>query len=58
MIYIIIIVLIWAAIKLKKELTPPPPPIEDMDEHLRHIISLPDQKSRRKYINNRKPGDK
>lgn len=54
----IIILIIWAVIALKEKLTPSSPPIDDLDEHLKHLSSMPDQKDRQKYLKNRKPGDK
>ena len=54
----IVILLIWAGIAIKEKLTPPAPPIDDLDEHVRNLSSLPNQKERQKYLNNRKLGDK
>ena len=50
----IIILIIWAVIALKEKLTPSSPPIDDLDEHLKHLSSMPDQKARQKYLKNRK----
>lgn len=36
----------------------PAVPVEDWDEHLKYIMSLPNEKARRRYLKNRKPGDK
>lgn len=55
---VIIILIIWAVIALKEKLTPSSPPIDDLDEHLKHLSSMPDQKARQKYLRNRKLGDK
>lgn len=55
---VIIILIIWAVIALKEKITPYSPPIADLDEHLKHLSSMPDQKDRQKYLKNRKPGDK
>ena len=55
---VIIILIIWAVIALKEKLTPSSPLIDDLDEHLKHLSSMPDQKARQKYLKNRKPGDK
>lgn len=55
---VIVILLIWAGIAIKEKLTPPAPPIDDLDEHVRHLSSLSNQKERQKYLKNRKLGDK
>ena len=55
---VIVILLIWAGIAIKEKLTPPAPPIDDLDEHVRNLSSLPNQKERQKYLKNRKFGDK
>ncbi len=55
---VIVILIIWAVIALKEKFTSPAPPIENLDEHLKHLSSLPDQKARQKYLKNRKHGDK
>lgn len=55
---VIIILIIWAVIALKEKLTPSSPPIDDLDGHLKHLSSMPDQKARQKYLRNRKHGDK
>lgn len=55
---VIVILIIWAVIALKEKFIPPAPPIENLDEHLKHLSSLPDQKARQKYLKNRKHGDK
>jgi len=54
----IVILLVWAGIAIKEKLTSPAPPIDDLDEHVRHLSSLPNQKERQKYLKNRKFGDK
>ena len=55
---VIVILLIWAGLAIKEKLTPPAPPIDDLDEHVRHLSSLSNQKERQKYLKNRKLGDK
>ena len=47
---VIVILLIWAGIAIKERLTPPAPPIENLDEHLKDLTSLLDQKTRQKYL--------
>lgn len=46
----ILILIVWGIYGLYQKLTPPAPPIEDMEEHLKIIQSLPNQKARRKYL--------
>ena len=58
LVVVILILLVWAGYGIKGALTPPSPPIKDLNEHVKHLISLPTQKARRKYLNNRKQGDK
>ena len=48
----IIILLIWAVYAIIKKITPPAPPIENMEEHLKIIQSLPNQKARQQYFKN------
>ena len=50
----ILILLVWGIYTLIDKLTPSAPPIEDMEEHLRIIQSLPNQKTRQRYLKNRK----
>lgn len=54
----IVILLILAGIVIKEKLTPSAPPIDNLDEHVKHLSSLPNQKARQKYLKNRKYGDK
>ena len=54
----IVILLVWAGIAIKEKLTPSAHPIDDLDEHVKHLSSLPNQKARQKYLKNRKSGDK
>ncbi len=54
---VVLILLVWAVYGIKQALTPPSPPIEDLDKHTKYLLSLPDEKARRKYLKNRKPGD-
>ncbi len=51
---VIVILIICAVIAIKEKFNPPAPPIEDLDEHLKQLSSLPDKKTRQKYLNNRK----
>lgn len=49
---VILILIVWFIIWLKDKLTPTNPPIDDMQEHLKTIQRLPNQKARRKYLKN------
>ena len=46
----ILILLVWAVYSIIKAAQPTNPPIEDMEQHLKYIQSLPNQKARKKYI--------
>lgn len=58
LVIVVLILIVWAVIGIKETLTPSTPPIENLDEHIKHLQSLPDQKARQKYLKSRKPGDK
>lgn len=58
LVLIVVVLLIWAVSSIKKALNSKQPPIEDLDEHIRYLSSLPDRKARQKYLKSRKPGDK
>lgn len=58
LVVVILILLVWAVYGIKEALTPSAPPIENLDDHLKHLASLPTQAARQKYLMNRKPGDK
>jgi hypothetical protein len=47
---VVLILIIWAGIGIKESFSPQNPPIGDMDEHLKVIQSLPNQKARQKYL--------
>lgn len=53
-----ILLIVWGIIALKERIAPSAPPIDDLDEHLKHLSSLSNQKERQKYLKSRKPGDK
>ena len=53
-----VLLIVWGIIALKESITPSAPPIDDLDKHLKHLSSLPNQKERQKYLNSRKSGDK
>lgn len=46
----ILILISWAVIAIKEKVTPSKPPIKDTKEHLQKVMSLPDKKSRQKYL--------
>lgn len=59
--YLVIVVLAllaYGTYGIAQLLKPPAPSIEDLDKHLKYLSSLPDQNARRKYLKNRKAGDK
>ena len=58
LVVVVLILLFWAVYAIKEKLTPPSPPIDDINEHLKYLASLPNQKARQEYLKNRKPGDK
>lgn len=58
LVIVILILIVWAVIGIKEALTPSAPHIENLDEHIKYLQSLPDQNARQKYLKNRKPGDK
>ena len=51
---VIIIAVLWIKEKSQK----PAPPIDNLDDHVKHITSLSDQKTRQKYLKSREFGDK
>lgn len=55
---VILILIVWAGYGIVKALQPDAPPIPNMEEHLRYLQSLPNEEARRRYLRNRKPGDK
>lgn len=46
------ILVVWIALGLKEKLETPNPPIDskDIHEHCSKVLSLPDEKSRKKYL--------
>ena len=46
----VISLLVLAIYALIKKLTPPDTPIEDIDEHMKHVMQCSNQDQRRKYI--------
>ena len=55
---VVLILIVWAVIGIKEALTPPNPPIDNIDEHLKTIQSLPDKKSRQKYLKSLRKQDR
>ncbi len=58
LVLIVVVLLICVVVSIKKALTPKQPPIENLDEHIKYLSSLPNQKARQQYLKHRKPGDK
>ena len=46
----ILILLVWAVYSIIKAAQPANPPIEDMEQHLKYIQSLPNQKARKNIL--------
>ena len=46
---VVLILIVWAVLAIKEALTPEVPPIDDLIEHTNIILSLPDEKARKKY---------
>ena len=40
-----VLLIVWGIIALKERITPSAPPMDDLDKHLKHLSSLPNQKS-------------
>lgn len=55
---VVLILIVWAINFINQSLTPPNPPIDNIDEHLKTIQSLPDKKSRQKYLKSLRKQDK
>lgn len=53
-----VLLIVGGIIALKEKIIPSAPPIDDLDKHLKHLSSLPNQKERQKYLKSRKSGDK
>lgn len=51
---VVLILLVWAIYGIAQALKPEPKPIENIDEHLQTLYSLPDVKSRQRYLRKRK----
>lgn len=49
---LLVVILILLVIWIKDKLTPSNPPIDDMQEHLKTLQQLPNQKERQKYLKN------
>lgn len=47
---LILILIAWAIIGIKEKITPSNPPIENTSEHLKTIMSLPNQRARQSYL--------
>lgn len=49
---VVLILIVWAIIAIKKALEPTIPPIDDIFKHCKIIHQLPNQKARQKYLKN------
>lgn len=60
LVVVILILLVWAGYGIVKAIDDAKPavPIEDMEEHLKYLQSLPNEEARRRYLRIRKSGDK
>lgn len=58
LVIVVVILIIWGVYGIIENSKPTPPPVTDWDEHLKYLMQLPDEEARRKYLKNRKPGDK
>lgn len=47
---VILILIVWLTIWFKDKITPGNPPFDDMQDHLKTIQQLPNQKARQKYL--------
>ena len=47
---VVLILIAWAVIGVKEKLTPNNPPIKDTKKHMQEVMSLPDKKTRQKYL--------
>ena len=47
---VVLILIVWAVIGVRDAAQPKNPPINNMQEHLKTIQSLPNQKARQKYL--------
>ena len=57
LVIVILILLAWGIIKIVENIKyPQQPPIDDMEEHLKTLQSLPNQKARQKYLRDRARG--
>lgn len=49
---VVLILIVWAVIGVRDAAQPKNPPIDNMQEHLKTIQSLPNQKARQEYLKN------
>lgn len=47
---VLIILAVWAIYGIIKGIEPEHPPIDNMEEHLNTLLSLPNQKARRRFL--------
>lgn len=57
---VVVFLIAWAGYGIVKAIDDAKPavPVEDWEEHLKYLQSLPNEKARRRYLRHRKPGDK
>ena len=53
----ILALLVFVIVCVKEGANKRQPPINDLNEHIKHIASLPNKKERQKYLKNRKMGE-
>lgn len=47
---VILILIAWAVIGVREAAQPKNPPIDDVQEHCKTVMQLPNKKTRRKYL--------
>lgn len=55
---VVLILLVWAGYGIVQALQPEPKPIENIDEHLQTLYSLPNAKARQKYLRKQRRKDR
>ena len=47
---VVLILIAWAVIGVREAAQPKNPPIDDVQEHCKTVMQLPNKKTRRKYL--------